>query len=151
MESTILPTIPLLAFSKTLKFSAKHHHRYLLRHLKFLQSSPRCFKSFDPRRPRDLLFDSFAGNLLRNSSSFAAPWRGLASISSSAGLSSSGGGGRGSDRGGGGEGGEGGGGSESLAVGSGEGLSRDADVIILDVGVRFFFFNFFFAVFAFFG
>lgn len=132
MESTNLPTMPLLALSKTLKFSPKP---YQLLAPKSIQSHPRCFNGFNPRRSRDLLFASLAGKLLRGPRSFISPWRGLASISTAS-FSSAGGGGGGHGNS---DGGGGGGGSESSAVGIGEGSDQESDVIILDVGVRFFF------------
>ncbi|WOL08706.1 copper-transporting ATPase PAA1, chloroplastic [Canna indica] len=142
MESIALTTVPLLAFSKTLKLPHKPYLRRLL-----IPPSPgtafagraRCFGTVDPNRSRELFLISFAGSLLRSSPPVAPISRGLACISSSAALSGPGGGGKdgigGSDSGGGG-GGSGGGGVQPVSVvgESGETSSRGPDVIVLDVG-----------------
>ncbi|KAG1342359.1 copper-transporting ATPase PAA1, chloroplastic [Cocos nucifera] len=150
MESAVsLPTIPLLAFSKTLKFSPKPCLRRLLpqpsplNRRSFPAGKVRCFGNIDPQRSRELFLMSFAGSFLRNYPPLETVSRGLASISSSAALSGASGGGDGFGGGvsGGGGGGRGGGGSSGekgglkvLAGDSGEGTSSGPDVIMLDVG-----------------
>ncbi|XP_020090351.1 copper-transporting ATPase PAA1, chloroplastic isoform X3 [Ananas comosus] len=144
MESPILPTIPLVALSKTLKLSSKPSLR-LRRLPRSLPPAParipagvaRCFGSnpADSRWSRELFLLSFGGSVLWSSPKPSAPLsRGLASISGSLPASSGppGGGGGG---GGGGDGSGGGGrGARAVGVVAEEAASPGSDVIILDVG-----------------
>nr|CAD1826903.1 unnamed protein product [Ananas comosus var. bracteatus] len=118
MESPILPTIPLVALSKTLKLSSKPSLR--------LRRLPRPLPLAPARIP--------AG--VASSPKPSAPlWRGLASISGSLPASSGPPGGGGGGGGGGGDGSGGGGrGASAVGVVAEEAASPGSDVIILDVG-----------------
>ncbi|KAH7652769.1 Cu(2+)-exporting ATPase protein [Dioscorea alata] len=149
MEVASLPGIPMLALSRTMRFSSKPSlHRRLplppIRAQRLLPASisPVCSSFVGLRTPRERFLISFIGNVLR-SAALARP--GFACVSSSAagfsGVAGVGGGeGFGGGRGGG--GGDGSGGQSagdgemksSLAVDAGEASGMGADVIVLDVG-----------------
>ncbi|XP_042422756.1 copper-transporting ATPase PAA1, chloroplastic-like [Zingiber officinale] len=143
MDSFAFCTMPLLAFSHSLKFP---HRLYLRRLLAppnpglFTAGRARCFGSLHPNRPREIFLISLAGSLLRTSSLGSPVNRGLACISSSTGSSGPNGGGNDGtgrwDGDGGGDGGFRGSGAQSFSIGeeSVEASSRVPDVIILDVG-----------------
>ncbi|KAG6484143.1 hypothetical protein ZIOFF_060938 [Zingiber officinale] len=143
MESFAFCTMPLLAFSHSLKIP----HRLYLRRLLvppnpglFTAGRARCFGSLHPNRPREIFLISLAGSLLRTSSLGSPVNRGLACISSSTGSSGPNGGGNDGtgrwDGDGGGDGGFRGSSAQSFSIGeeSVEASSRVPDVIILDVG-----------------
>ncbi|KAJ4758830.1 Copper-transporting P-type ATPase [Rhynchospora pubera] len=136
MESALaLPTLPLLAFSRTLKSSLRRQILFSLR--------PPVARAI-PVGSREVFIASFAAKSVinQNPSPLASFSRGFASLSSSSLYGPPGGGdGIGGGEGGGGGGG-GGGGSGGDGLGEERGLgmkveeasSRGSDVIILDVG-----------------
>ncbi|KAJ4745808.1 Copper-transporting P-type ATPase [Rhynchospora pubera] len=135
MESAMaLPTLPLLAFSRTLKSSLRRQILFSLR--------PPVARAV-PVGSREVFIASFAKSVInQNPSPLASFSRGFASLSSSSLYGPPGGGdGIGGGEGGGGGGG-GGGGSGGDGLGEERGLgmkveeasSRGSDVIILDVG-----------------
>ncbi|XP_072953722.1 copper-transporting ATPase PAA1, chloroplastic [Typha angustifolia] len=142
MESHLIPTVPFLALSKTLKHFPKPDVRCRRSIVppcpaRILPGKTRCFaNSVGPKLSRELSLISFAGGVLRSSPAAAPLPRGLASISRSfAALSGPPGGGDGVGGGGGG-GGSGGGGDGAKAVGvmAEEASNLGTDVILLDVG-----------------
>ncbi|KAJ6814748.1 copper-transporting ATPase PAA1, chloroplastic isoform X1 [Iris pallida] len=133
--SPILPTIPLLALSQTLKFSTKP---FLLRRLPVNPTS-RCFRSPNPNPIPHFHRFPFSALLVSGvlkDRPLQQQWRRLASMSSSAAFSGTygGGDGIGGDGGGGGGGGEQGEWRSPPSAAPEEGHSVKSDVIILDVG-----------------